>query len=149
MVVAIISDTLLETISECLHNLFGHCKGNRGDFLANSVPEGLNVFRSVCEHLWFEIAPKEEIAGSEIRRMRWPPDGRTGRSVSPETFPAKLAWISAPYELLLHPAETRHPPHPFLPVGAAKISEGALHSDDGFVVFKERFLSESTVFIAI
>ena len=28
-------------------------------------------------------------------------------------------------------------------------SEGALRSDDGFIVFKDRFDSESTVFIAI
>jgi len=47
---------------------------------------------------------------------------RAGRSASPETFPANLAWIPAPCEPLLHAAETRHPPHPFLPVGAAKSS---------------------------
>ena len=39
---------------------------------------------------------------------------RAGRSASPEIFPTKLAWISAPYEPLLHPAETRDPSHPFL-----------------------------------
>ena len=33
--VAIISDTLFETISEYSHDSFGHCRGNSGDFPAN------------------------------------------------------------------------------------------------------------------
>jgi hypothetical protein len=89
--VAIISDTLLETISECLRDSVGHCRRNSGDFQANSVFEGLKVFRSVCAHLRFETAPQEEIAGSEIRRMRWPPDiAAKGDQLPRKHFPKNL-----------------------------------------------------------
>jgi hypothetical protein len=90
-VVVIISDKLLETISECSHDSFGHCKGSSGDFPANSVLEGLKVFRSVCVHLWFEIAPQEEISGSEIKRMRWPPYiAAQGNQLPRKHFPQNL-----------------------------------------------------------
>ena len=72
--VAIISDKHLETISECSHDSFGHRRGNSDDFPTNTIPEGLKIFRSVCVHLWFEIAPQEEITGSETRQTCWPPD---------------------------------------------------------------------------
>jgi hypothetical protein len=41
-VVVILSDTPLETISECSHDSFRHFRGKSGDFAANSVLESLN-----------------------------------------------------------------------------------------------------------
>jgi hypothetical protein len=54
-VVAIISDILLETISECSHDLFGHCRGNSGDFPANSVLGGLKEMEEMdVADAWFQ-----------------------------------------------------------------------------------------------
>jgi hypothetical protein len=54
-VVAIIIDTLLETISECSHDSFGHCRGNSGHFPANSVLEGLKEMEEMdVADAWFQ-----------------------------------------------------------------------------------------------
>jgi hypothetical protein len=54
-VVAVVSDRLLETISECSHDSFGHCRGNSGDFPANSVLEGLKEMEEMdVADAWFQ-----------------------------------------------------------------------------------------------
>jgi hypothetical protein len=54
-VVAIISDTLLETISEWSHDSFCHCRGNSGDFPANNVLEGLKEMEEIdVADAWFQ-----------------------------------------------------------------------------------------------
>ena len=53
--VAIISDTLLETISECSHVSFGHCQGISSNFLAYSVLEGLKEMEEMdVADAWFQ-----------------------------------------------------------------------------------------------
>ena len=82
--VAIISDTLLETISECSHDSFSHCRGNSGDCPANSVFEG-----------WKEME-EVDVAGAWFQQ-----DGATAhtaqRSIQAlqEMFPGKLISLAA------------------------------------------------------
>jgi hypothetical protein len=67
-VVGIISDTLLETISECSHDSFGHCRGKSGDFLANSVLEGLKEMEEMdVVDTWFQ---QDGAASHMARRSR-------------------------------------------------------------------------------
>jgi hypothetical protein len=76
-VVAIISDTLLEMISECSHDSFGHYRGNSGNFPTNSVLEGLKEMEEM-DLAWFQ---QDGATAYTARRSM---------QVSREMFPGKL-----------------------------------------------------------